>query len=186
MAHVYSDVTVVFSGGGERQFAEVVVHADGSLSGEISHRVEVPEWLEGRAWQGDPVTAIETVHYAPHAWREVRPRTPGALYVAVREPGNVFGGPLRIIQISGSAGSATDVAALIGDWLAREAGHYGSEFHAELADGNRESTGVVPARPTEALSATYVIADDDLGETDVRFFLVRPADVNPPGALVHF
>ncbi|WP_157931332.1 hypothetical protein [Mycobacteroides abscessus] len=188
MGHTYADATVAFSDGTERQFDEVTVHSDGSLSGKAIRRLEITP-PDGRLpddnWISSQLAALtETVHYAPHAWLRVSPQTTSVLCVAVREPGMAFE-PLAVTQIDGEITSKTDVRRVIDDWLAREVVSQGGEFRAKYPDGQQEQTGIVPLSREAALSAIYATKDNDLGEGEVRFWLLRPGDDREPETLVH-
>lgn len=188
MDHTYADATVAFSNGNERQFDEVTVHADGSLSGKAVRRVDItpPDaWQHDENWTSSELaTLVETVHYAPHAWNRVTPQPPSALCAAIREPGMTFE-PWALIQIDGAITSKTDIRKIIDDWLEREVVRQGGEFRAKYPDGHQESTGIVPLSREAALNATYATKDNDLGEGEVRFWLLRSGHDHESGPTVH-
>lgn len=188
MDHTYANATVAFSNGNERQFDEVTVHADGSLSGKVVRRVEVtppPDRLPDGNWVASQLaTVVQTVHYAPHAWRHVTPETSAVLCAAVREPGMAFE-PLKVIQLGGEITPKTDVRTVISDWLTREVVRPGGEFRAQYSNGEQNPTGIVPLSREAALNATYVTKDGDLGDGEVHFWLLHPGHDRESEPTVH-
>lgn len=177
MTSTYTNATVTFSDGSEREFSCAVVHENQTLEAS-TRQVFTPSRPRGvdeaARWNGGPAEVVDTVHFAAHEWRSISQPPKEVLCAVIRDAKNPSEAA-SVYVVRNSVAHDDDVAGLVRGFLESHGGTNFEGYFGNLRDRKFLRPGVLPAERAEVLSASYLIGSVSRDEARiVQFRLEKP------------